>query len=147
MKRFSLFLSYAFAVVGLFVILFFAIALPIVRIDPLATVKDADLYRVPTFVLCYLILSLVLCADICLILLLKNVRLGAIFTKRSVTLLRIISWAAIFAGVLAVPLFFMFIRSAIFVVFVALFLGVVLRVVKQVIEKATELKEENDATI
>ena len=147
MKRFSLFLSYLFAIVGLFVILFFAVALPIVRLDPLATVQNAAAYRIPTFVLCYLILALVLCADVCLILLLKNIRIGAVFTKRSVTLLRIISWASIFAGVFAAPLFFLFTREAIFVSFVALFLGVVLRIVKQVIEKATELKEENDATI
>lgn len=147
MKRFSLFLSYAFAGVGFLVMLFFAGALPFVHIDALATVKDAAAFRVPTFVLCYLILALVLGADVCLILLLNNIRRGLVFTRRSVQLLRIISWAAIFAGVLAVPLFFLFLREALFIAFVALFLGVVLRVVKQVIEKATELKEENDATI
>ena len=58
-----------------------------------------------------------------------------------------ISWAAIFAGVLAFPLFFFFIREALFIAFVALFMGVVLRVVAQVIRKANEIKEENDATI
>ena len=147
MKRFSLFLSYAFAILGLFVILFFAIALPMIRINTLATVQDAASFRIPIYVLCYLILTLVLCADVCLILLLKNIRLGAIFTKGSVTLLRIISWAAIFAGVAAFPLTFLFYRGALFITFAALFLGFVLRVVKQVIEKAAELKEENDATI
>ena len=62
-------------------------------------------------------------------------------------MLRIISWAAILALCIAFPLFFVVIREALFISFVALFLGVVLRVVKQVIAKATELKEENDATI
>lgn len=147
MKRFSLFLSYAFACIGFVVILFFAGALPFVRMDTLATVENAAAYRVPTLILCYLILALVLLADFCLILLLNNIRQNAIFTKRSVQLLRIISWASIFAGVLAFPLFFLFLRSALFITFAALFLGAVLRVVKQVIEKATELKEENDATI
>ena len=147
MKRFSLFLSYAFACIGFFVILFFAIALPIVRLDALATVRNGAVLRVPTLIFCYLILALVLSADVCLLLLLNNIRKGAIFTRRSVQLLRIISWAAIFAGLCAFPLFFWFLREALFIAFVALFLGVVLRVVKQVIEKATELKEENDATI
>ena len=147
MKRFSLFLSYAFACIGLCVILFFAGALPFVRFDAIATVPNAAQHRVPTMILCYLILALVLIADCCLILLLQNIRKGTVFSARSVQLLRIISWAAIFAGVLAFPLFFLFLRSALFITFVALFLGVVLRVVKQVIEKATLLKEENDATI
>ena len=147
MKRFSLFLSYAFAFTGLAVILFFAAALPVVGIRALATVRHAALYPVPIYALCYLIFSLVLCADVCLILLLKRIRLGEIFTRGSVQLLRAISWASILAGFCAVPLFFLFLREALFVAFVALFLGVVLRVVKQVIEKATELKEENDATI
>lgn len=147
MKRFSLFLSYVFSFVGFLVILFFAVALPFTRFVDYATVPNAARYAVPTYILCYLILALVLCANICLLLLLRNIRLGAIFTKSSVTLLRIIAWAAIFAGILAFPLFFLFIREGLFIAFVALFLGVVLRVVKQVIEKATELKEENDATI
>ena len=147
MKRFSLFLSYAFAYTGLLVVLFFAVALPLVRIDALATVRHAEAYRVPTYILCYLILALVLTADVCLLLLLNNIRKGAIFTGRSVQLLRIISWAAIFAGMLAFPLFFLFLREALFIAFAAVCLGVVLRVVKQVIETATELKEENDATI
>lgn len=147
MKRFSLFLSYVFSFVGFLVILFFAVALPFTRFTDYTTVPNAARYAVPTYILCYLILALVLCANICLLLLLRNIRLGAIFTKSSVTLLRIIAWAAIFAGILAFPLFFLFIREGLFIAFVALFLGVVLRVVKQVIEKATELKEENDATI
>ena len=147
MKRFSLFLSYAFAFAGFLVILFFAAALPLARFEALGAIENAASYRVVTYVLCYLILSLVFFADVCLILLLNNIRKGAVFTKHSVQLLRIISWASIAAGVLAFPLFFLFLRSALFVTFAALFLGFVLRVVKQVIEKATELKEENDATI
>jgi len=147
MKRFSLFLSYAFCYVGLLVILFFAAALPSFQPLTLASVPDAERYAVATYILCYLILALVLLADICLLFLLHHVLRGTIFTKRSVQLLRVISWASILTGFLACPLFFIFSREALFVAFVALFLGVVLRVVKQVIEKATALKEENDATI
>ena len=147
MKRFSLFLSYAFCITGLVVMIGFAIAAPILRLNRLATVPAAQQHIVVAYLLSYLVIALVILADICLFLLLRNIRREAIFTQSSVTLLRVISWASIFAGFLVFPLFFIFIREALFISFVALFLGVVLRVVKQVIEKATALKEENDATI
>ncbi len=147
MKRFSLFLSYAFCIAGLVVMVVFAIAAPILRLNRLATVPAAQQHIVLAYLLSYLVIALVILADICLFLLLRNIRHEAIFTHSSVTLLRVISWASIFAGVLAFPLYFILFRSALFVSFVGLFLGVVLRVVKQVIEKATALKEENDATI
>lgn len=147
MKRFSLFLSYSFCITGFVAMLTVAVLMPIYGIERLATVEHAILYQRPVYLICYVILLLVLLADGCLFMLLRNIRLGTVFSKSSVTLLRIISWASIFAGFLAFPLYFFFLRSAIFVSFVGMFLGVVLRVVKQVIEKATELKEENDATI
>ena len=147
LKRFSLFLSYAFCIAGLIVMLFFAVAMPVLRIERIATVPNVQTHTVAAYLLSYLVIVLVILADVCLFLLLRNIRREAIFTHSSVTLLRVISWASILAGFLAFPLFFLFIREALFISFVALFLGVVLRVVKQVIEKATELKEENDATI
>ena len=147
MKRFSLFLSYAFCIAGLIVMAFFAIALPVLGILRIATVPVQNQAPVISYILSYLVIALVILADVCLFLLLRNIRREAIFTHGSVMLLRVISWTSIFAGFLAFPLFFLFIREALFISFVALFLGVVLRVVKQVIEKATELKEENDATI
>ena len=147
MKRFSLFLSYAFCITGLIVMLFFAVAAPIFGLERIATVSLDRQNAVLAYLLSYLVIALVIVADICLFLLLRNIRRELIFTASSVTLLRIISWASILAGFIAFPLFFVFIREALFISFVALFLGVVLRVVKQVIAKATELKEENDATI
>lgn len=147
MKRFSLFLSYAFCIAGLIVMLFFAVAAPVIGPERIATVPFEQQNIFLAYLLSYLVIALVILADICLFLLLRSIRRDAIFTHSSVTLLRVISWASILAGFLAFPLFFIFIREALFISFVALFLGVVLRVVKQVIEKATALKEENDATI
>ena len=147
MKRFSIFLSYAFCIAGLIVMIFFAICLPVLGIRRVSTVPVQNQAPVISYLLSYLVIALVILADVCLFLLLRNIRHEAIFTHSSVTLLRVISWTSIFAGFLAFPLFFLFIREALFISFVALFLGVVLRVVKQVIGKATELKEENDATI
>lgn len=101
-----------------------------------------------TYLLEYLILALVLFADICLMLLLNNVRSGKIFTDRSVQYLRMISWASLLAGTAAVPLSFLLrLFSFLCLAFVGFFLGIVLRVVKNVIEEGTVIKEENDSTI
>lgn len=147
MKRFSLFLSYAFCIIGGLVFLGMCIAFPIIGVDRIATVPNAADHAGIIYVLSYLILALVLVSDLCLFLLLEGVRRERFFTERSVQLLRSISWAAIAAGLLAVPLFFLFLREALFIAFVALFLGAVLRVVADVIRRANEIKEENDATI
>lgn len=147
MKRFSLFLSYTFCVVGFLVVLGMCVAFPIVGIRFLATVPGAERFAFVIYLLTYLIFALVLIADVCLICLLNGIYKNRFFHEKSVRLLLNISWAAIFAGVLAFPLFFFFIREALFIAFVALFMGVVLRVVAQVIRKANEIKEENDATI
>ncbi len=147
MKRFSLFLSYAFCIVAFLVFLGMSIALPIVGIARIATVPGATANAWIVYVLSYAILALVLFADVCLTLLIDSILRDRFFAERSVRLLMNISWAAILAGFLAVPLFFLFIREALFISFIALFLGVVLRVVADVIRKANEIKEENDATI
>ena len=147
MKRFSLYLSYAFCVIGFIAFFAMSIAFPILGIGPVATVANASQYAGIIYPLSYLILALVLISDVCLFLLLESIRKERFFTEKSVCLLSGISWAAISAGILAVPLFFLFIREALFISFVALFLGVVLRVVAEVIRKANAIKEENDATI
>ena len=147
MKRFSLILSYLFCIIGFVVFLGMSVAFPIIGVNRVATVPNAADHAGIIYVLSYLILSLVLASDVCLFLLLDSIRKKRFFTERSVQLLQSISWAAIAAGLLAVPLFFLFIREALFISFVALFLGAVLRVVADVIRRANEIKEENDATI
>ena len=147
MKRFSFILSYSFCIAGFLVMIGMCIVFPILGIERIATVEDAAQYAWLSFPLSYLILALVLGSDVCLLLLIDSIRTDRFFTEKSVRLLLLISWAALCAGVLAIPLFFLFIREALFIAFVALFLGVVLRVVAQVIEQANTIKEENDATI
>lgn len=147
MKRFSLILSYGFCIVGFLAFAGMCIALPILGIERIATVPDAVQYALISYPLIYAILALVLASDVCLLLLLDSIRRDRFFTAKSVRLLLSISWAAVAAGILAIPLFFLFIREALFIAFVALFLGCVLRVVAQVIERANMIKEENDATI
>ena len=101
-----------------------------------------------TYLLEYSILILVLLSDAVLVLLLRNVQKGEIFTSSSIGYLRIISWASILAGLAAIPLCFLLrLISVLCVAFIGFFLGVVLRVVKNVIEEGSVIKEENDSTI
>lgn len=98
------------------------------------------------FVWLYVALAVVEIFCIIAFFLLLRVRKGLVFTTRSVALIRSISWGCIILSLLFVvgqifhPLMFVLALAAIF-------LGICLRVVKNVIEEATAIKAENDFTI
>ena len=97
--------------------------------------------------LAYVALVFITLIDILLFMLLMKVKAGKVFTAESVGIIRGISWgcylvAGVFCGLAA---YFTFV--ALLVAFVAAFLGLCLRVVKNVIEEATEIKAENDMTV
>ncbi len=94
----------------------------------------------------YAVLGVAMLADILLFVLLLRVRSEQVFTQKSVALIRAISWCAVAIGVLFLILGYYF-KLAIVVGVAAVFLGLCLRVVKNVIEKATEIKCENDLTV
>lgn len=147
-RKISVLLSYIFCALAFFAVLALGIALPFFRSDTIPFLANQDRFGALAYILEYAILGLVLLSTACLVLLLNNVRSGAVFTASSVFLLRIISWAAILAGVISIPLrFVMDWDVMLWIGFVGLFLGVVLRVVKNVIEEGTAIKEENDGTI
>lgn len=78
--------------------------------------------------------------------LLANIKKRDVFIKKNVKLLRIISWCSFaVSGILFVSGFYylMFLLIA----FAAAFFGLILRVVKNVIEQAVAIKDENDFTI
>lgn len=82
----------------------------------------------------------------CIIKLLKNILRDDIFSARSVKLLRILSWCCAYVSLVCFAVMF------IFRLFFVFFLGaglmtLILRVLKNVFEKATEIKEENELTI
>ena len=90
-----------------------------------------------------------ICAMVCLYALHKllgNIKKDEVFTPANCKCLRIISWCCILAaipfGLLGIWRFLSFI-----VALAAAFFGLILRVLKNVFEKAVELKEENDFTI
>ena len=89
------------------------------------------------------------CGEVCVFFLHKllcNIRRDVVFAPDNCRCLRIISWCCILA---ALPFFaFGFWRSISFVVaLAAVFFGIILRVVKNVFDKAVLLQEENDYTI
>ncbi len=94
----------------------------------------------------YAVLAVAALADVLLFVLLLRVRSEQVFTDKSVALIRGISWCAVVIGVLFFGLGYYF-KLAIVVGVAAVFLGLCLRVVKNVIETATEIKCENDLTV
>ena len=69
-----------------------------------------------------------------------------VFTAAAVELIRYISWCLIFMGVILIALTFFF-TLALPVGIAVLFVSLAVRVVKNVIEAAVCIKEENDLTV
>ncbi len=113
-------------------------------VDALGTMETGD--RPVILGIGYAVLALAALTDGLLFALLLRVRKEAVFTAESVALLRGISWCCVAAGALFVWLGFYFLISYA-VAFVALLVGLCLRVVKNVIAEATEIKSENDLTV
>lgn len=83
---------------------------------------------------------------ICLDRLLANIKKDKIFIERNVKLLRIISWCSFAVSVILLLSGFYYILFLMIAV-AAAFFGLILRVVKNVIEQAMIIKNENDFTI
>lgn len=103
-------------------------------------------YFTPTLIIFYIGLIPAFAADISLYLLLKNVTEDRIFIDSSVKYLRIISWCCMAECLVFFALGFYY-YTAMLISFAALFMGIILRVVKNVIAAAVEIKSENDYTI
>ena len=100
----------------------------------------------PLMVILYVCCIPAMVALICLDRLLANIKREEIFTDKNVKLLRIISWCCFAVSIIfacAGKYYLLFIAAAI----AAAFIGLILRVVKNVIERAKEIKSENDFTI
>lgn len=77
---------------------------------------------------------------------LVNVLSDTVFTKETVTLLRILSWCCVFVA--AVSFVTMFLCHIFFIFTIgAAFMALILRVLKNVLARAVEIKEENELTI
>ena len=108
------------------------------------TITEAG--RTFVLILAYLILIDIMLAVILLFLLLRRVKKGLVFTAESTSLILGISICCFVLFLTFAGLGFYF-QLALIVSFAAIFLGITLHVVKNVIEEATEIKLENDMTI
>ena len=77
---------------------------------------------------------------------LKNISREHIFIRENVHALRVISWCCFAVALIFLLYFFYYVLGLILSVLAA-FIGLILRVVKNVFEQAIELKEENDLTV
>ena len=152
-SRFSVMLSTALAVVLALAVVAGAVFMPLIC-DMLINARDSisvrdDLGendRVIVMVVAYLILAIILLADVLLFMLLIKVRHSEVFTAGSVSLIRGVSWCCVALCAAFAVLGYYFYLSFV-VSFLAVFLGLCLRVVKNVIEEAVEIKSENDLTV
>ncbi len=114
------------------------------EMTPGFTVSGAEYALI--LVLAYLLLLLMGIADYFTLRLLFRVRKGIVFTDATVICFRRISWCCVLASVLFAVLGIWFTISF-GVAFMAFFVGLCLRVVKNVLEEANAIKDENDLTI
>ncbi len=98
------------------------------------------------FMLVYTILSAAFAAAVFMFRLLLRIQKGQVFTAESIACLRGVSWCCILAAALF-ALLGVYFPLSFAVGFVAVFVGLCLRVVKNVVEEATAIKSENDLTV
>lgn len=120
-----------------------------VRINMLATLGK---YVIAPF---YVLVPAGYAALICIDKLLINIKKEIVFDVKNVKLLRIISWCCFYAAIACVSSFIIIaivknyiLGTALILVGAgALFMGLILRVIKNVFEHAIVIKDENDLTI
>ncbi len=102
--------------------------------------------RVFVLALAYGVLITFLAADCLLFALLLRVKNGLVFTDGTVAIIRGVSWCCLLLcpqfGALGI-----YFRLSWLLAFLCAFLGLCLRVVKNVMEEATQIKNENDLTV
>ena len=79
--------------------------------------------------------------------LLANIRRGEVFQTKNATILRVLSWCCFFVGAEYFVFGVRWYITLVLLSFAALFFGLILRVIKNVFEKAILLQEENDYTV
>lgn len=104
-----------------------------------------------TFYACFLMTIYACCVPAALLLyhlyrLLNNIGLDQIFNAENVRHLRVISWCCITAGLVCLISGLYYLPWLLLAV-AAAFIGLILRVVKNVVQLAVVLKDENDYTI
>ena len=100
----------------------------------------------PLCVCLYLTLIPAFTLVLCLHRVLRNVKTGAVFTADTVKMLRVISYCC-FAAAAVFAVLGIWRLLALLLCFAAVFVGLLLRVLKNVFQQAVLIREENDFTI
>ena len=116
------------------------------RYDSLVVASGQESVYLPLLVTLYCAVPFGVVALVCLDKLLCNIRKEQSFIMQNVTLLRIISYCCF--GEVFVFVYITILKPFAAVVMIACaFMGLILRVVKNVFEQAVRIREENDFTI
>ena len=137
-------LFFAVIIVGAFILPGFVTASLKFPTDTMLNTTRLDKYIIIS--LGYVVLAVAAVTNIMLLKLLYRVKTELVFTTESISIIRFISWCVVLLGLAFFALGWYFLISF-FVAFACIFLGICIRIVKNVIEKATEIKSENDYTI
>jgi len=105
-----------------------------------------DSFFIPLTIALYILLAFAFVAVYCLDRLLTNIKKENVFISKNVAFLRTISWCCFGVSIVFAMLGF-YRYLAFFLCFATAFLGIILRVVKNVIEQAVFIREENEYTI
>ena len=114
--------------------------------DNIVAAQNMQSVFVPLLITLYAAVPPAVIALICLDKLLNNIRKEQPLVSANVKYLRIISYCC-FAESLVFVYFGLLKPFAFVIIFVAAFIGLILRVVKNVFEQAVAMREENDFTI
>ena len=116
------------------------------RYDSLVIASGQESVFLPLLITLYCAVPFAVVALVCLDMLLRNIRKEQPFITQNVTLLRIISYCCF--GEILIFAYFAVLKPFAAVVMIACgFMGLILRVVKNVFEQAIKIREENDYTI
>lgn len=116
------------------------------RYDDLVVAGGQESVYVPLLITLYCSVPFAVVALVCLDVLLKNIRREQLFITQNVTMLRVISYCC-FAEAFVFMYFVVLKPFSVVVLIASAFMGLILRVVKNVFEQAVKIREENDFTI
>ena len=149
----SLFLSRILTVTAALVCIFLAFFIPTISewyeyemAFEAASIFDRSTMFIPMCVSLYVCDALALAALWNLHVLLKNISKDQVFIEKNTKCLRMISWICMAAGAVLI-IFGLWSTIFAFIGMIAIMFGLIMRVLKNVFEKAVEIKSENDFTI
>lgn len=116
------------------------------RYDTLVVASGQESVYFPVLITLYCAVPFAVAALVCLDVLLRNIRKEQPFIAQNVTMLRIISYCC-FAEVAVFVYLALLKPFAVVIIIASGFMGLILRVVKNVFEQAVRIREENDFTI